>query len=367
MSDTLVNVAGSLIAKKASGAKLNYTLDFAPDMVSGETIVGAGWTCTPTGPTLSGISFSGTQVTVIVSGGTSGIWYSVQCLATGSTGLIYDGAFSLLVEDAAALGTGLNLPFPSVLGILASMRRDRLFMAAQNFFPLANIDNNYLLQKLVSATVSIQRRLRVHLMPAEMLPNTASQAEIDALVLSSGLPVELEPAYDFNPKMFQGDTWGHIDTRQRPIIAVHSIRFVYPTPANVLYDIPVQWIRLDKKYGAINLVPVSNFSMLPVNAFIISALGGGRTIPNFLEIRYSTGLENIARDWPDILDMIQKTAVLSVLEDNYIPSSRSESTSADGLSQSSSIGMAMDQYEGVIQKKFDAISSAMFGIRLTVL
>jgi hypothetical protein len=101
---------------------------------------------------------------------------------------------------------------------------------------------------------------------------------------------------------------------------------------------------------------------LPLNAFILSALGGGRIVPEFLDIRYQAGLENAARDYPEILDLIMKQAALGIAEDLYLPSSRSESTSADGLSQSSSIGFKIDDYTNLIDAKVDALKSSLFGI-----
>lgn len=368
MSDTLINVSGSLIAEKAVGADLNYTLDFAAGMNPGETIASVAWTATPADGqiTLSQSAIAGSKVTIVASGGVAATWYVVAVLVTGSTGLVHDASFNLWVFDPAALGAGLNLPFPSIPGALAALRRDRLLMVAQTFFPGVTIDDQFLLDKLVAATALIEHRLRVFLTPREVLPNTALQSEIDAVTVAGNV-VALEPGYDYDPEFFQGNSWGFTPLRQRPVISVHSMQFVYPTPNDVLYQIPNEWIRVDRRAGTINLLPVTTPMSLPLNAFILSALGGGRMVPMFLEIRYRAGLENIARDWPDIIDMILKQTVLGVIEDFYIPSSRSDSVSADGLSQSTSVGLKMMDYEDLIDKKFNAVKSALFGIILGVL
>jgi hypothetical protein len=366
MSDTLVNVSGSLIAEKAVGAALNYTLDLSPGMDTGETIASTVWSVTPSGPTLTQSAISGSQVTIVVSGGTAATWYVVSCLATGSTGLVHDAQFSLWVFDPAALGAGLNLPFPSVPGALAALRRDRLLVIAQTFFPDIKLDTQYLIDKLAAATAFVSHRLRVFLTPREILPNTATQDEIDA-VTAAGNVVALEPAYDYDPEFFQGNSWGFTPLRQRPVIAVHGMRFVYPTPNQTLYAIPTEWIRVDRRAGTINLLPVTSAISLPLNAFILSALGGGRMVPMFLEIRYRAGLENVGRDWPDILDIILKQTVLGIIEDFYIPSSRNDSVSADGLSQSSSMGLKTQDYIDIIDKKLSSVTSALFGITLGVL
>lgn len=366
MSDTLVNVSGNLIAEKAVGAVLNYTLDLAPGMNPGESIVSSAWTASPAGPSLTQSGIAGTQVTIVVSGGTAGAWYTISVLATGDTGLVHDAQFSLFVYDPASTAASLNLPFPSVPGAIAALRRDRLLLIAQTFFPGVTLDTQYLISKLASASAFISHKLRVFLTPREMLPNTASQAEIDALT-TAGNVVALEPAYDYDPEFFQGNTWGFTPLRQRPVIAVHSMRFVYPTPNEVLYAIPSEWIRVDRRAGTINLLPVTASFSLPLNAFILSALGGGRMVPMFLEIRYRAGLENIAQDWPDILDIILKQTVLSIIEDFYIPSSGSDSVSADGLSQSSSVSLKTQDYIDIIDSKAETMRSALFGIRLAVI
>src|SRR3546814_15149872 len=76
----------------------------------------------------------------------------------------------------------------------------------------------------------------------------------------------------------------------------------------------------------------------------MQALGGGRTIPFMIQLTYVAGLANAARDYPDLLDVIKKKAVLKIVQDRYLP--QSGSISADGLSQS--VSVQMDQYQDVI-------------------
>lgn len=371
MSDSLTSIAGVLVAEKLIGANLNYSLDYTADMQPGDAITNSVWVAPP-GLTLTNASFTNNIVTVDIGGGAAGEWYAITNLATGITGagatpaLVYAASIRLYVKDDAALGAGLNLPFPSILAALATIRRDRLLYVSQIFFPGIPLEDDYLLEKLSASTALIQRQLRVYLVPTEMIPNTATQDEINALTAAGNVVVQ-EPAYDYNPEIFIGNTWGFQPLRQRPIIAVHSMQFVYPTPGASIFTIPSEWIRLDKKYGTLNLLPVQTATMLPLNAFILSALGGGRTVPNFIEIRYRAGLENVAQDWPDILDVILKATVLSIVEDMFIPSSASSSVSADGLSQTSSLSLKMEEYQQVIDRKINIIKSAMFGIVMAVI
>lgn len=367
MSESLTSIGGGLIAEKNSSAVLNYVIDYTADLGDGEALTGSVWTSASPDITLFGNAFSDTQAMIVVSGGTAGKWYVFKNTSTSSTGLTHSASINLFITDLATLGAGLVTPFPSIPGAIASLRRDRLVSMLNTYLPAGTVlDDDYLLQKLTAATSLISHRLRVFLTPTEMLPNTADPSEAAAFDLA-GTVYAFEPPYDYNPSMFIGNTWGRTETRQRPIISVHSMKFVYPTPTNVLYSIPNDWIRLDKKYGVINLLPIQNSMMMPLNAFILSALGGGRTIPEFLQIRYSAGLTNCGRDYPEVLDLILKQAVLSVAEDLYLPSSRSESTSADGLSQSTSIGFKIDDYSKLIDQKIESIRSSLFGIRSWVI
>jgi hypothetical protein len=367
MSETLTNIGGELIASKGADANLNYTLEY--ELAAGEVLTNSLWTESTGTLVLTNSGYTDTQTTVVVSSGVPGQWYILLNIATSSTGLVHEGSIRLYITDAPTLGAGLFLPFPNIPGAVASLRRDRLSTMLQTFLPAgATLDDSYLLEKLVAAASLISHKLRIPLVPTQVLPNTVDQSEIDSWTTpadpSQAMPVILEPAYDYDPSMFIGNTWGRTLTRQRPIITVQSMRFVYPTPTNLLYAIPNEWIRLDKKYGVINLVPIQTAAMLPLNAFILSALGGGRTVPNFTEIKYQAGIQNCAVEYPELLDLVKRQAVLGMAQDLFLPSSRNESTSADGLSQSTSIGFQIDSYEGMVDKQLASIKSSLFGIQI---
>ena len=251
--------------------------------------------------------------------------------------------------------------FPLLSAEVARLRRDRLVIALENYIPDMQLEDEYLVQKLLVAEAEIQRNLRVYLTPREVVPFGTPQADIDALT-AAGNTVLIEPGYDYNPNFFQGDTWGLMELRQKPILAVHAIQFAYPSPTDQLYVIPDEWIRADAKYGRLNLVPVQTTLSLPLNAFLLSALGGGRTVPLMLQCRYRCGLANAAQDYPDILDAIRKEAVLSLLEDQFLPASGS--ASADGLSQSISFGSR--DYREMMDRKLARLRDAIHGPRIVL-
>lgn len=238
-------------------------------------------------------------------------------------------------------------------------------LIAQSYLPDVKYDDEFILNQIVVAEAYIQRQLGVYLTPREMVPMglvKQQQAEIAALE-AAGAIIEYEPGYDYDPKMFQGNTWGLIELRQKPILKIHSVTFDYPAPNQTLFTIPNDWIRADAKYGRFNLVPVQNALELPLNAFILAALGGGRTVPLMLQVRYRAGIENAAKTYPDVLDIILKEAVLSIVEDALLPTSAS--TSVDGLSQSLSFDAA--KYRDLIDARLKRLRRAINGIQMMVM
>ncbi|WP_431860143.1 hypothetical protein [Azospirillum sp.] len=258
------------------------------------------------------------------------------------------------------------------------LRNDRLMRLGKGMRPDAAVSDDYLWGKLLAAEKLIERQLRVFLTPREIVPLGASwvtvpagtpQAEIDALtasgkeVFTDGTEVLEEPGYDYDPDLWRGNTWGLIELRQKPIIKVHSITFAYPSPSSKLFSIPTEWIRPDKKYGRISLVPVQGAVTLPMNTYLLSTLGGGRLVPLMLQVRYSAGLTNVEVEHPDIADVIKKAAVLSVVDDKYLP--QSASASVDGLSQS--LSWDAEKYRDAIDKKVATIRDSLQGIRVMVM
>ncbi len=241
---------------------------------------------------------------------------------------------------------------------LASLRQDRLLQVLQTYAPGATFSDDYLWGKLRAAEADAERRLRVFFSPVEIIPQ-GSPEDTDALDAANVRWIE-EPGYDFDPDLFKGETWGLIETRQRPIIRIDSIYFAWPSPGmGVAFTVPASWLRIDKKYGRLNLVPTQNLLTLPLNTFILSALSGGRSVPLMMQIRYAAGLKNAARDYPDLTDLVQKMAVLNLLADLFLP--QSGSISADGLSQSMSLDL--DKYRQAIEDRLEALRQAIHGVR----
>lgn len=364
MADGFKTAGGVTWAEIQAGAAQNFAIDYSDDVTPGDTITNSTWS--GAGLSFSAQGISGTEVNVRIGGTSAAKWYDVTNIAVTAAGDTLVNNFRLYSLPGATLDTDFPSLFNQVDGgirdAISSLRRDRLMLGLRRLAPRAEITDELLLAKLIAAEASLSRELRVWFTPREVLPWSAAQAEIDALQ-DAGKTVEFEPGYDYSPDFYDGDSWGRLELRQVQVIDVHKIEFVYPSMQQGLYSIPADWIRVDKKYGSISLVPTNATVVLPLNNFILTVLGGGRSVPLMLQVRYSAGLQNAARDWPDLVDVIKKDAMLRVIDDLWLPGSGS--TSADGLSQS--LSWDADKYREAIGKKVETLRQALHGVRVMVL
>jgi len=239
-----------------------------------------------------------------------------------------------------SLFTGNDLP---------AFRRNRIGPAWASLVGTELPDNEFLLHEIQAAEADISQRLRTYFEPTKVFPFPPAQSDLDALPV--GMPYDQEPGYDYDTTFFQGERWGFIATRHKPIISVDFIRFSYPAPTLVFYTIPNDWMRIDFKYGQINLVPATSTFTAPLSAFMLQALSGGTTIPFMMQVQYTAGLQNVRTDpkWRNLVDVIYRQAVLNCLKNAYIP--QSGSISADGLSESRGFDVLKFQ-EGIDETLF---------------
>lgn len=252
--------------------------------------------------------------------------------------------------------------FPDIPAAVAALKADRLSMMAgtllgESFAPT----DAYLAGKLAAAEADAERRLRVSFSPVHVFAGEPTEAEIAAL---NGARWVEESGYDFEPNLWNMEDWGYLVLRRKPVVRVVSMQMVYPTPQHATFTIPLDWIRLDKTAGHIRILPGSpNLTGGVVGMTMLSAMAAGRNIPDMIRIRYVAGLSNVAEQWPDLLDLVKKMAVLRVVQDAYLPSSGS--ISADGLSESMSVDM--QAYHDGVDSAIDIIMDAMHGPRMIVL
>lgn len=229
--------------------------------------------------------------------------------------------------------------------VIPQMRQDQLLAAASGAMRQVYVSDDYIWQKLRAAESEIAHRLRILLTPHQIFPTQPTQDQIDAL---NGLPWMMETPYDYSPTLYDRDKWGYFITRQRPIIDVQRLRYQMPSQGNQYFDIPLDWLRLDKKYGHVRVLPTTNASLVTASVLGFTALTWQSIIPNMLNLTYSAGLEDAERDYPELIDAIKKMAVVKILTDLFLP--QSGSISADGLSESMSTDVSkyQDQVEHII-------------------
>lgn len=368
--DELINVDEEVVwREKDKDARLNYSFDLKPLLADGDTLVDCSWSVYPSGSVITpSHSVDGTKAIVAIDGGTPGQWYAVVASWTSFAGVVDQFTVRIFVkqddENQSPLGSAL---FPNRFTATQKMRRDRLLLTAVGVMPKVEISDDYIWDKLIAAEAAMQRRLRVKFQPTKYFPLQPSQEEIDAL---NGMPWELDPGYDYSADGFWGDAWGMFKLRNKPVISVDRLRFTYPAPAAGLFDVPADWIRVDAKAGTVQLVPSAVTVSVPLASLIAQAIAGGRTIPFMMQATYVAGLQNAATEWPDLVNLVMKQAVLDILGDAFLPSSGS--ISADGLSQTLSVDM--EKYYDSIDRTIDGpkganggLMTAIHGIRVGVL
>lgn len=257
-------------------------------------------------------------------------------LPVGDVMLVLAGDFGLrrvrLVVETLALGTHTSLFIRDI--VVDEIRKDRLMSAAAGVLQDIKVSDQYLWEKVRAAEAELSHTLRVPLVPTRYFP---IQPTADELVALGDMPWEIEPGYDYDPNMFERDKWGYIVTRQRPVISVEYMRFAYPTQDVGFFNVPLDWLRIDQRAGHIRMVPNSSAVLMGTAGFAMSTMLNRRNIPDMIQLTYTAGLKDAAADYPELLDVIKKMAVLKIVADAFLP--QSGSISADGLSESMSVDM----------------------------
>lgn len=352
--------------EKDKDARIYSSFDLIELIPPDDTLANVSWE-SGVGIVVDETSFSTNEVGAWFSGGTQNKWFSAVATWISSSGASDQFVVQVFIkEDAETVSDMGSALFPNKLTAVNDLRRDRLVLAAQTHFGGIELSSSYIWSKLIVAEAEVSRLLRVKLTPTAFFPLPPTQEQIDAL---DGMPWEEDPAYDYDPDMFQGEMWGFVMTNNKPLISVQSLRYIYPDPGLLSYEIPADWLRLDKKAGQVRIVPASVAS-LPISAFLMQVIGAGRVVPHMMHLTYVAGLANAARDFPDLVDVVKKVAVLKMIEDSF--NGQSGSISADGLSQSTSIDTS--KYEDSIDRILNGpkgsnggLMAAIHGIRLGVM
>lgn len=343
------------------GSELDYTLDWSDSLDAGDGIAVSEWVA-DAGLVADRRSSTATTATTWLSGGIGGRWYRVSNKITTGSGRVHVRGFRVLVRAADAGASSYAKSVFSDLGSeVAALRRDRLVALAAMYAPGRVFSDEYLLGKLVVAEKEIERALRVFLLPREILPETEAADAEAAAFEAAGQLVHREPGYDYEPSTFSGNAWGPISLRHSPVIKLHSVVFDYPATGS-LFDVKPEWMRLDKKYGRLQFVPLGAVMAGQLGGLVTQAIAIGTAMPLMIQVRYRAGLENVGRDWPDILSVIRRKAMLSIIEELYLPSGGT--VSGDGLMQSFT-WKAQDHHDA-LARAIERLRQAIHGIECCV-
>jgi hypothetical protein len=345
------------------GARLDYAEDWTEFMAlaPSDTIQASNWTSVPNGLIFEDSQIDGAIVSTFVRGGTAGLVYRVQNIISTAQGRTDVRSFILLVQDSAVapdvvLKTALFDRFNSI----ADFKKSSLAFLDDSF-PVDNLTDSVVWDNMVAAEAEASHQLRVFFQPTVVLPDSSKQDERDVLV-AAGTPYVVEDDYDFDPGHWDSTAWGFLQLRQTPVRSIESMRLSYPSPTNQILAVPPEWLQVDYKYGQIRVVPAGSVMGLgQMSSFLMSTFSAGRLLPGALQVRYTAGLDK--KDYPDLVNLVKRMAVLRILKNALLP--QSSSISADGLSQSSSIDMVKWQ-EG-IDKDLGDLRDQIKGIRLGVL
>lgn len=324
------------------------------------------WTV-PAGLTKDSESIAGAKCSIRLSGGTENTWYALRAHWTAGTeqdDFVVRVFITADQESVSSFGSAL---FPNRFAATDSLRRDRLVLALGKVSPAGvQLDDDFLWSKLLAAEAAVKHTLRVPLQPTKFFPAQPSSDEISGL---GSTPWALDPGYDYDADFFHSESWGHLRLRNKPLISVDRIVVRFPGTLQS-FTIPAEWHRFDRKYADLQFIPTpgSQSGSIPLNAFMLQTLGMGRSVPFAIEVTYTAGVQ--AADFPELVDVAKKMAVLSVLEDKFMPTSGS--ISADGLSQS--LSQDMEKHRDTIDAALNGrkgsnggLMAAIHGVRMGVL
>lgn len=349
-------------AEQDASSRLDYSQDWSDFLSDADSIIDSVWTADGNDLLLESPLIAGPITTVWVRGGVAGKTYRITNTIVTAEGR-RDVRYFVLAINA---GLAPNKPLASALfqrfATVESFKADCLSFLDRSF-PVDQLTDDYLWESLLVAESDASRQLRVFFEPTVVLPEDAPQSEIDALV-AAGKKFSTEAAYDYDPNNWTANGWGHMIVRCAPIVSVESVHFTYPNPTSDVLNVPMDWLRIDKKYGHIRFVPTGSMIGLgPMSTYIMTAIASGRIIPGMIHIRYTSGLENAAKNFPDLISVVKRMAILRIVKNAFIP--QSGSISADGLSQSMNIDT--DKWQSGIEHDLGLLREAIHGIRMGVL
>lgn len=194
----------------------------------------------------------------------------------------------------------------------------KVYLMGLNFVDTAGIPypDSWYLQLINNAIVVFERITKVHVVRRTIT----------------------EEMHDYDSKDYQ--TFCFLQLFEYPVKSVERVAAVYPTGQTV-FEFPIEWVRLTKEHGQIQLVPtqgsLSSVILGQGGSYLPVLYSGMGYLPQLFRVNYTTGFDDGKIPW-DIIDAIAKLAVIQMLtivgDTVYPPGVTSVSVSTDGISQS---------------------------------
>lgn len=348
--------------EQSTSARLDYSEDWADLVTGNDAIQDSAWSDDSGGAlVLENGVIAGVITSIWISGGVAGKTYRIANVVTTEQGRRDARYFSITIKDAAALDKPMTSALFSRFSAVNQFKNESLAFLDKSF-PVDNLTDDYIWDCLLSAEADASRQLRVFFEPTVVIPEDAPANEVNALV-AAGTKFVQEASYDYEPNAWSGDGWGYMLLRKTPVISLESVIFSYPKPSSQILNVNNDWVRLDHKYGHVRFVPSGPMMAYgPVSFFLMSAIAAGRHIPGMIAVRYVSGLKNAAQDYPDLVTVVKRMAILRILKNAFLP--QSSSISADGLSQSTSVDVG--KWEESIENSLDTLRQSIHGVRFGV-
>lgn len=167
----------------------------------------------------------------------------------------------------------------------------------------------------------------------------------------------IEDPYDYDVSDYMN--WGYMRVRRKPIVTVERIRLIYPTGQTII-DYPHEWIKTNRKFAQIQIVPMAgsfkSFPLIGQGAMYLPLLSGFLTknVPHLIHVDYTAGLTEIPDDLKDCLYKLGAIEVLKLAGGGKMPGVASLSTSADGLSETTTLTQSQTtQLYGSLIKQYE--------------
>lgn len=147
----------------------------------------------------------------------------------------------------------------------------------------------------------------------------------------------IEPPYDYSAIDYI-QNWAFLQLRERPIISVSKMAFIYPTGQKIL-DFPKEWIKIYHRAGQVHIVPTAG----TIDQALIGYGGqwlpliSGRfpvNVPQLIYVEYTAGMITVTPEYKDMVAKLTCIQLLTIAGDPIVRGITSGSVGIDGVSQS---------------------------------